>query len=205
MARYAMLKDIMEKNPFSSTHFAWINICIERMGYSNLIHLEEAFNLNRDKVSTCYIDYISPSLINNISEYFKFGRCSFCSGFFTGNKNNLTQFCNAIENKFLEYLELGYGHADEQLFSPVYFDNPEIFDWYLGDYSQMITNYSYVCEAPEAPLRNLIRNSFNDKNWAICYKACTILLNSIATEKIQFNDSSLSTFISYFEEVKKHI
>ena len=51
----------------------------------------------------------------------------------------------------------------------------------------------------------LIRNSFNDKSWNICYKACTILLNSIATEKIRLNDNELSAFIYYFEEVKKHI
>jgi len=196
MARYAMLKQAMSEDPFNSTHFAWINICIERMGYSNLVHLEEAFNLNRDKVSTCYIDYVSPSLINNVNEYFKFGRCSMCSGFFTGSKDNMNKFCNLIENKFLEYLNQGYGHADEQLFSPVYFENPELFEWYLGDYQQMITNYAYVYEAPEAPMNNLIRNSFNDKNREICHKACNILLKSINLGKVKLDQNYYSKLMN---------
>lgn len=205
MARYAMLKQSIETNPFNSTHFAWINICIERMGYSNLVHLEEAFSLNRDKFSTCYIDYIPHFLINNTNEYFNRGRCSMCSGFFTGRADYMKQFCDLIEEKFLYYLKLGYGHADEQLYSPVYFDHPEIFDWYLGDYFQMITNYAHVYERPDAPINNLIRNSFNNKDYKVCYEACTKLWDSVIKGKVQLDSNSLSTFMNCFNECKKNI
>lgn len=39
-------------------------------------------------------------------------------------------FCDAIEDKFLYYLERKRGHADETLYSPVFFENREIFDVY---------------------------------------------------------------------------
>ena len=139
-----MLKEIIELNPINSTHFCWINFCIERMGFKNLIRLSEGLAVNRDKFSTCYIDYIPESMINNLNEYFEWGRCSMCSGFFTGNKEYMYKVCDLIEDKFLQYLELGYGHADEQLYSPVYFENPELFEHYYGDYHQMITNYKYI-------------------------------------------------------------
>ena len=127
MSRYIMLKKSIDINPFESTHFGWINFCIERMGYKNLIYLDEALSIKRSKFSTCYIDYIPENLIKNTNEYFQYGRCSMCSGFFTGDSYYMYKVCDLIENKFLEYVEMGYGHADEQLYSPVYFENPELF------------------------------------------------------------------------------
>lgn len=180
MSRYAMLKTAIVINPFKSTHFAWLNICIERMGFTNLIELDNVFAQNRDKFSTCYIDYRPKWLVEDPPNYFQHGGlCSMCSGFFTGNAHYMKEFCNEIEKAFLDYLERGYGHADEQLFSVVYFRKPELFDFYYGDYFQMIRNYVWIKEAPTAPLNNLIQNSFNNGDYAVCIKGCKVLLDSI--------------------------
>lgn len=184
MARYVILKDVLQKNPFDSTHFAWINICIERMGYKNVMHLDEALSRKRDRFSTCYIDYIPESLVVNTAEYYKWGRCSMCSGFFTGNKEYMGKACDLIENKFLEYLAMGYGHADEQLFSAVYFQNKEIFEHYYGDYRQMISNYAYVYDAAEPPIYNFIRNSYKHKDYKKCKEACDYVWKSIELGKV---------------------
>jgi hypothetical protein len=188
MSRYLMLKEVIEENHFQSTHFAWINFCIERMGFKNLIHLDECLSVNRNKFSTCYIDYIPHNLIKNTKEYYQHGRCSMCSGFFTGNKEHMYKVCDLIENKFLEYLEQGYGHADEQLFSPVYFENPELFEHYYGDYSQMITNYVYVYDAPEPPIYNFIKRSYENGHYAKCVEACAFVMRSYLLEKVAINE-----------------
>jgi predicted O-methyltransferase YrrM len=179
MARYALMKRVMDENPFQSTHFAWLNVCIERMGYTNLLHLDEVFSTVRDKVSTTYIDYIPKSALEPVSTYYEFGRCSLCSGFFTGGKKFLYEFCDRIEKKFLHYLHLGYGHADEQLYSPVYFDAPELFDVYYGDYSSMITNYAAAYEK-RMPLGYVIPKSAAASDWATCIHACRFVWNSVA-------------------------
>lgn len=179
MARYMMLKETIQRNDFGSTHFAWINICIERMGYKNVQRLDEALAVKRDKFSTCYIDYIPESLIRNTAEYYKWGRCSMCSGFFTGNAEYMFKACDLIENKFLEYLEKGYGHADEQLFSPVYFENKDIFEHYYGDYQQMITNYVFIYEACEPPIKNFVRSSYRHGDRAKCKEACAFIWRSL--------------------------
>ena len=179
MSRYAMLKEQITTNPFKSTHFAWINMCIERMGHKNVQWLESALSVHRNKFSTCYIDYVPESLVQNTAEYFRWGRCSMCSGFFTGNAHYMYVACDLIEDKFLEYLAAGYGHADEQLFSPVYFDNPALFEHYYGDYQQMITNYECVREAAEPPIYNFIRNSFKQGNRTKCREACEFVLDSV--------------------------
>ena len=198
MSRYTMLKETIETNPFNSTHFCWINFCIERMGFKNLIRLSESLAVNRDKFSTCYIDYIPESMVNNLSEYFLWGRCSMCSGFFTGNKEYMYKVCDLIENKFLEYLDKGYGHADEQLYSPVYFENPSLFEHYYGDYLQMITNYKYIYESPEPPIYNFLSNSFENQNYMKCFEGCKFVLNSYILGKCEMSEEWFNKLNYYF-------
>jgi hypothetical protein len=175
MARYAMLKRVIAENPFGSTHFAWLNICIQRMGPKNVEELPRVFSGFRDKFSTCYIDYIPR---DQVISAVRNGRCSMCSGFFTGRADYMKRFCDEIEEKFLHYLDLGLGHADEQLYSPVYFDSPEIFEVYYGDYTEMITNYTWIQERASEPLRLLIRGSFAAGDYVTCLPACVKLWNS---------------------------
>jgi hypothetical protein len=198
MSRYLMLKYTILCNPFQSTHFGWINFCIERMGYKNLVHLSEGLAVNRDKFSTCYIDYIPESLVKDTAEYYRWGRCGMCSGFFTGNKEHMYKVCDLIENKFLAYVDQGYGHADEQLYSPVYFENPELFEHYYGDYLQMITNYKYIYEAPEPPIYNFIKNSFLHKNYRKCFEACEFVWNSYSMKKCDINNGYLRELCYYY-------
>jgi len=205
MSRYAMLKEVISLNLFGSTHFAWINFCIERMGFKNLIHLEEALATNRDKFSTCYIDYIPENLVRNLYEYFRWGRCSMCSGFFTGDAEHMYKVCDLIEDKFLYYLRIGYGHADEQLYSPVYFENPELFEHYYGDYQQMITNYKYIYDAPEPPVYNFIRNSFNNGDYKKCLEACEFILDSMKLGKCVLSDKNLMNELNICFENSKRI
>ena len=205
MSRYIMLKETITRNTFKSTHFGWINFCIERMGYSNLVKLDEALALSRNKFSTCYIDYIPQKLVDNAYEYFRWGRCSMCSGFFTGNYEYMYKVCDLIENKFLEYLSLGYGHADEQLYSPVYFENPELFHHYYGDYNQMITNYTHVYESADKPIYNFIKNSYNNKDYKKCYEACKYVWNSYCRNKCDINDRYIHLLCYYFMNCQKNL
>lgn len=179
VARFAMLKHVMRTNPFGSTHFAWCNICIERMGYKNLTHLHEALATNRDKFSTCYIDYVDKKTTQELSQNFHgpkcVGRCTMCSGFFTGNAKHMKAVADKVEQHFVKCLQAGFGHADEQLINLAYFDDPDLFDWYCGDYEDMVTNYAGVYSRPGHVLRNLIQSSMAAKDWKVCARACEIV------------------------------
>lgn len=182
MSRYTCMRAAIRENPFKSTHFAWIDLGIERMGFNNLVQLNGALGVQRDRFSTCFIDYLPKDLVSNLPEYFGgsacYGRCSMASGVFTGRADYMLGFCDEIEFEFLRCLEAGFGHADEQLYPLVYFKKPELFDWYCGDYTEVITNYAGVRERPEAPIRNLIRNSLAAGDLKVCKKANDILLDS---------------------------
>lgn len=188
MTRYSMLMEVINNNIFKSTHFCWINFCVERMGISNIYRLDESLSVNRDKFSSCYIDYVPYKLIKDVNEYFRYGRCTMCSGFFTGNAKYMYQVCDLIQDKFVEYLNLGYGHADEQLYSPVYFENSYLFENYYGDYNQMITNYKQINENIKAPYENFIKNSFKYGNYRKCADACIFLLKAQDNKNFDFDE-----------------
>jgi hypothetical protein len=160
MCRYFFLQETIKENPFGSTHFAWCNICIERMSWQCGRYLPEIWKTNRDKFSTCYIDYQSRSWLSRLHEYYQFGRCSMCSGFFTGNAHYMSIFCEKIMVMFNKMYLLGLGHADEQLFTLVYFENPDLFEVYYGDYFEMIINYCKITECPEKVIYNFMRSLY---------------------------------------------
>lgn len=163
MARYELLSHAMKENTFNSTHFAWCNICIERYSWKNEIYFPKIWREYRDKFSTCYIDYQPKQLvIDNPKEYYKWGRCGMCSGFFTGNIYYMTEFCKNIKLEFNAMLEIDLGHADEQLYSIVYFKSPTLFEFYYGDYQEMIINYGWIYDSPNAPVVNFMRNINNN-------------------------------------------
>lgn len=187
MARYSLMLTTIKLNPFGSTHFAWLNICIERMGYKNVAHLDEIFTgPPRDKVSTVHIDYIPQTLLTNPKEYYEFGRCSLCSGFFTGNAKNMTLFAEKIIEKFMYYLELGYGHADEQLYLPVFYENRELFEVYYGNYFDMITNYGGLYDNIIMPLHFVLPKAVAAGDWLTSYNVSKWVINS---KKIKISDA----------------
>jgi hypothetical protein len=175
MTRYSMVKQVTELNPFNSTHFGWIDFGIERQGFKNASSLDNVIHLYRDKVSACYINYIPQKTVDNLKEYFQWGRCAIASGFFTGNLKNIQKFCRLVELQFITYVELGFGHADEQLFSPIYFSNPDLFHFYFGDYRSIITNYCQIREDIDSIFLHFIQNTYNNKNYYLCSLACKAL------------------------------
>lgn len=203
MARYAMLKRVIAENPFGSTHFAWLNICIERMGWRNVAALESVWRQHRDKFSTCYIDYQPEALVRNKAEYFKWGRCGMCSGFFTGDTTHMRAFCDAMEAKFLEALEAGYGHADEQLFSMVYFDNRKLFDVYYGDYQEMITNYVEPVDRPFEPVRLLATHALQHGDFAVCEGACEAVWGAWKKGVAALDDGQVKELMRLYRECRR--
>jgi hypothetical protein len=202
MSRYHMLKRTITSNPFNSTHFSWINICMQRMGINNIRLLPLALSQNRDKFSTCYIDYIPKSLVDNNDEYWKWGRASMCSGVFTGNNEYMYQVCDLIIDKFLYYLGIHRNHADEQLYSPVYFDHPELFEHYYGDYTEMISSYVYSHYSPEKIVYNFIRNSYLHENYVKCLEACEFLFTSIKMKKCVMPEHYFNELSQYYMKCK---
>ena len=156
---HAMLLETMAENPFGSSHFAWCDIGIETVSWKSGLGLARVWPENRAKFSTCIIDYQSRARASNLASYYgAANQCGMAGLFFTGDRVHMTAVCERVVAKFLEVLAAGFGHSDEQLFTLVYFDAPELFDLYLGDYEESTVNYGWVRERPDKPLQNVLRN-----------------------------------------------
>ena len=110
------------------------------------------------------------------------------------------EVCDLIQDKFMEFLKMGYGHADEQLYSPVYFENPHLFEQYFGDYNQIITNYKQINENIDAPIHNFIRNSYEYGNYRMCANACKFMLDSHTAGKCKYDIDKLRHIENVYEE-----
>lgn len=207
MLRYVMLQEAMTENYFDSTHFAWCNICIERMSWKNGPVFPSVWGEYRNKFSTCYIDYQPKKLTSDLAEYYKWGRCGMCSGFFTGSRFYMEKFCDLVLTKFATMASIGYGHADEQLFTLVFFDHPDIFTFYLGDYTEMIVNYGWVMDRPEEPVKNVLRNLWlSGENWPLLRELSQHWLTSYSngTFSKPIEPSVIEHVKYYLEEGKRY-
>ena len=202
MYRCSMLKKVIEENVFGSTHFAWMNFCIERMGWKNLRYMNDMFKENRNLFSTCYIDY-QPK--QNTDIVVRNGWCTLCSGFYTGNKESMYTFCNRMEEKFKYYVQKGLGHADEQIINAVYHDDPSLFDVYYGDYHQMITNYCRVYDEPSRPIHQLIKHSYDYSDYKVCLRACQTLWKSFTEGYTDLKEQDVTALLWYYRLSLKHL
>jgi len=200
MSRYIMLTETIDENPFTSTHFGWIDMSIEKLGYQNVSHISECLLENRDKFSACFHTFIPKWCVDIPTMYYSRNLSGMSSDFFTGNAYYMRTVCKYIIEKFQYYLDRGYGNTDEQLYYPVFLEHPELFEYYIGSSSEIITNYKYVYERPTEPLANVIEESFHNKEYEICITACNLLLKSIALGKCSLKEEDRVKLQYFFTE-----
>lgn len=101
------VKDTMDKNPYQSSHFAWIDFsityvfnnlasCQRLLQFYNTVELEETF--------LCITGCLGKTPIEDINSYINRVNWRFCGGFFIGDKASLNEFYNLNTNYFYEFL-----------------------------------------------------------------------------------------------------
>lgn len=212
MAKFAMLERAASINE-NSSHFAWVDISIEKLGLGNISAIDNALALERDKLSTCRIAYRQPPT-DNLADFFRggcastdgslCGVCTFCGTFFTMDRDTLKEACPLAESEFIRALENGYGHVDEQIMALMHGARPDLFDWYIGDYAQCVMNYDLVHENPHAPIVNFILPSIEAQDWTSAKKAVDILWRSYKTGACQLDDWGSARLLQAMQSIEGH-
>jgi hypothetical protein len=102
------LRDAIEKNPFGSTHFAWIDFSIAYI-FKNLAKSQKMLTvLAKTKlpesffaIPGCWNKWDTVSSKQNMNTI----SWRFCGGFFIGSKNQALAFCNLHRELFPRYLK----------------------------------------------------------------------------------------------------
>ena len=153
--------------------------------------IEKIVNNIRDKFSCCYIHYRDSKFIKNYKEFYKFGNCGIAGGVLSGNKNSILKIKELFDAKFIEVVNQGYGHAEEQIITELEADNPDLFEVYYGDYSSIICNYLEIKNDVNSILTYFVGSSRGCGKNNYAYTACLQLErfnNFSPVDKMKFYD-----------------
>ena len=107
--KHEILLDVVEKNPFQTTHFAWIDSDIAKIFKNNNESISFLQWLHKITMAKSFItfpgcwaklDKDKPHEILNSVNW------RFCGGFFIGDKESIQNFCILYKKKIVEFLEL---------------------------------------------------------------------------------------------------
>jgi hypothetical protein len=177
-SKFFMIDTIINHNPFKSEYFGWIDFGVGHTVGRFTHQIVRSLQVYREKCSFCYINYTPEHIMKNNKDYYYFGRCGTACGFFTGNKNNMKQLCDNFNKKWIETVESGFGHAEEQIIPLLYIENPDIFEFYFGDYVDLFANYDMMRGNPLTTLKYLIPRLRENNKHKLSFEACSKLYNS---------------------------
>ena len=177
-SKFLLVEKTIQNNYFPSedSYYAWIDFGLGKNGTQQTSWIDEIISTKRQKVSFCYIDYTPINIMNNYQEYYKFGRCGTAGGFFTGARKYLLKVCELLKQQFIDTVEAGYGHAEEQLIPVVYNKHQDLFEFYFGDYNFLLSNYKYTRNHTSQIIQRLCTKSRMDSNHDLCQQVCTNII-----------------------------
>ena len=147
-SKFSMLHEILQTNPFNTTHFGWIDIGIDHSGVQGNLnvtpdHIEEAFIDIPDNIKILMLKNFSSNEIKT-SDYFAYRRFEIAAGYFTGSLSNMEWLCKTFDNEMHKVLEENYAPTEEQIFPHIIDGNRDKFDFWHGNYYEYFTNH-YIC------------------------------------------------------------
>lgn len=178
--KFGMLKIAITNNKiFSNHYYAWINSNIQCSTGPHAPQIHRIINLYKDKCKFCYIDHTKKDIVLNLDEYYSHGRCGVACNFFTGSSLYMNKLCDLFQNEFCKIVEAGYLHAEEQLIPQIYYNNPDIFEFYYGDYFTVLANYDHIRIGPGSVLNYFINNTRINGEYNLCVDAGLKLFNDL--------------------------
>jgi len=122
-------------------HYVWLDFGIhDNMLKDNMLNTK-LFNKGiGDKIKFLCREYPKSSDLN-LHSFFKSNTNRFAGTMFSGHKNYLVKFNELLHTDIINALNNNIIDCDQNFFSNVYIKNPDMFDLYFGDWSELITNY----------------------------------------------------------------
>jgi hypothetical protein len=128
-----------------STHYIWVDVGLSfavRYRGNYIEDLPKVIENPRSKIGCCYIHYRTINELYPMSKYLSNGgKCAIASGLISVESEYVDNFYNEMFRILYEQVELGIGHAEEQILVYVYDQHPEWFSLYFGDYGSLVVNY----------------------------------------------------------------
>jgi len=196
-SKFEMLKISTEVNPFKSTHFIWLDFGIKNTKHSKPGMIEKIIENISNKFKCCYIHYRSINFMKNYSNWHHYFQCGIAGNVLSGDINHINQIYQLFTKKFEHIVNLGYGRAEEQIITEVERENPDLFDFYAGDYYGVLSNYINITNDIDCILNHFVSNARIDNNSKYAYKICRQIEESLNLGLLILNEYQL---MKYYDE-----
>ena len=199
VSKFEMINLAITENHFQSDFFAWLDFGIAHVVGNFPNQLVRALQQYREKMSMAYTVYLPKRLVTNNAEYYKGdGKCCVAAGFITGHKDYFVNFNQECLDNFIEIVNQGYGHAEQNVIPVIYYRHPDWFEFYFADYQQILHNYDVIRANPKTLINFVLLKAFADNNHLICYQATSKLVEGILHEQVNVGLARLPRLIDNY-------
>jgi hypothetical protein len=128
----------IELNPFKSEHFIWMDFGINHVAQSTE-KIHDWINLIPDKIKQLCIN---PYIENiNHKQMFQYIHHHTAGGLFSGSKENIQKYSELFKQKTEQIYNEDWYQIDEAVMTMVQRENPDLFEFFYGDYQGIVSNY----------------------------------------------------------------
>ena len=175
-SKFTLLQQAIELNPFSSSHFAWIDFGLSHIAKTNETILDNIINEYEDKVKIMCMKHLCKSELTDMNLYYSWIWGKIAAGLITGSKNNMLTLINFFNKKVEHVIQLNRAILEEQILPLIYLENTELFNLYYGDYDHILLNYCQTTGNFDVIITNIIWCRQRGEN-ALAYDVCKNLLS----------------------------
>jgi hypothetical protein len=181
-SKFHFLRDAIEGNYFNDNYYMWIDFGIAYV--ATMDNYISSFNKKSDKITLLCINLPTSSIlvIPSLNRWL----CYVAAGLFGGSKENMKEFINKFDEALGVMVRNNVAPLEEVIMAYVSYLNPHLFEFYYGDYYDIIDNRSrlYSTKHIHLIMDNIKKAAIQEKS---TLKACH-LINYISSS---FNNGDI--------------
>jgi hypothetical protein len=136
--KFHFLEKAIEKNVFQSTHFLWLDFGINHVAQNPEIIYDWILQIPDKIKQMCLNPYLEN---DDVKHFFRFIYHHTSGGLFSGSMENMKKYVQLFKEKVQQMYQDDWYQIDEAIMTMIQRENPDLFEFYYGDYQGIISNY----------------------------------------------------------------
>lgn len=200
MSKMDLMARAAKVNPFNSTMLAWADYSYEKDWFETFepqfrkIKEADPSIFPKDRYVLGLIDWVSELLeyYHDIFYNRSIIKSTFIGGFHFGNINIIESIWSLIKEETIETIELGFGHAEEQIFFFTFLNHRDKFDYYPSDYGIHIFNMFYPHKGLDVSYKMLLPHLLHCKEYKMAHTIAGRILKAKDENKITMDPHNVA-------------
>jgi len=177
--KFGMLREAISADPFSGTHFAWIDLGIRHVARVEHCLHDGIFARPSERVKLLMLKSFRSEELTDKKDYYSYIQGHLAAGYMSASRGFAQHIADGFSCEAEGALKAGYAPSDEQLLPVLAHRRPELFEFFYGDYRHILENYVTVRGSGE----NLLFQMRHCRNVGDFRRACEIGSRVLAIHK----------------------